>query len=299
MSDPILIFGAGGQLGQEILAQAAAQGRDVIGLARPQADICDISAIARHIAETRPRLIVNAAAYTAVDKAESEAETARLVNALGAANVARAAAAANIPLVHLSTDYVFDGGKHGPYVESDPVAPLGVYGRTKAEGEAGVRAAAPRHIILRTAWVYGRFGHNFLKTILRLVRERPELRVVADQTGCPTATQDLAAAIFAIDRAVHDGNAVEWGTYHFAGPDATSWHGFAEAIVAAQARWTGVRPPVTAISTEDYPTPARRPPNSQLDSGRFAAAFGYRAIPWRTRVAETVQALLQPVETCV
>ncbi len=299
MSGPILLFGAAGQLGQEVLAQAAAQGRAIVGLTRPQVDICDVSAVARHIDEIHPRLVVNAAAYTAVDKAESEAETAWLANVAGAANVARAAAAANVPLVHLSTDYVFDGGKRGPYVESDPVAPLGVYGRTKAEGEAAVRAAASRHIILRTAWVYGRFGHNFLKTIVRLAGERPELRVVADQTGCPTATQDLAAAVFAIDQTLREGAAVDWGIYHFAGPEATSWHGFAEAIVAAQAQWTGVRPPVTAISTEDYPTPARRPPNSQLDSGRFAAAFGYKAISWRTRVAETVQALLQPVETCV
>ncbi|MGP8232173.1 MAG: dTDP-4-dehydrorhamnose reductase [Methylovirgula sp.] len=297
MSDPILIFGAGGQLGQEILAQAAAQGRDIVGLTRLEADVLDLSAVTRHIAETRPRLIVNAAAYTAVDKAESEAEAARLVNVLGAANVAGAAAAADVPLVHLSTDYVFDGSKRGFYVESDPVAPLGVYGRTKAEGEAAVRAAAPRHIILRTAWVYGRFGNNFLKTILRLAQERPELRVVADQTGCPTATQDLAEAIFAIDEAVRDRGAADWGTYHFAGPEATSWHGFAEAIVAAQARWTGLGPPVTAITTSDYPTPARRPLNSKLDSSRFAATFGYRAIPWRTRVTEAVRTLLQPVET--
>jgi dTDP-4-dehydrorhamnose reductase len=301
MRRPILVFGAGGQLGQELMAQASAApaGRDIAGLTRLEADICDALALARQIDAIRPRLIVNAAAYTAVDKAESEPEAAWRVNVTGAACLARAAAAAAVPLIHLSSDYVFDGGQPGAYRESDALAPLGVYGRTKAEGEAQVRAAAPRHIILRTAWVYGRYGHNFLKTMLRLARERPHLRVVADQYGCPTATRDLAEAIFAIDRRLAHGDDNAWGTYHFAGTGATSWHGFAAAIVAAQARWTGLHPPVAAIATEDYPTPARRPLNSQLDSTGFAAAFGYRAAPWRARVVEVVEALLQPAETIV
>jgi dTDP-4-dehydrorhamnose reductase len=299
MSGPIVVFGSGGQLGQELVAQGAAQGRDIVGLTRLEADICDAPALARQIDALRPRLIVNAAAYTAVDKAESEPEAAWRVNVTGAAGLARAAAAVEVPLVHLSSDYVFDGSKPGFYVEDDPVAPLGVYGRTKAAGEAQVRAAAPRHIILRTAWVYGCYGQNFLKTILRLARERPHLRVVADQTGCPTATRDLADAIFAIDRRLAHGDDRAWGTYHFAGTGATSWHGFAAAIVAAQAPWTGRHPAVLPITSAEYPTPARRPLNSQLDSARFERIFGYRAAPWPARVADAVRALLQPAEAGV
>jgi dTDP-4-dehydrorhamnose reductase len=277
--------------------QAAARQIDALGATRADADLTDAIAVQEIIAAVNPRLVVNCAAYTAVDKAESETAIARRVNVVGASNVARAAAAACVPLVHLSTDYVFDGTKLGAYVEDDLVAPINIYGRTKADGEAEVRTLAPQHIILRTAWTYGRFGHNFLKTILRLVLERPHLHVVADQKGYPTATQDLAEAIFAIDRKVSAGATAAWGTYHFAGSGSTNWCEFAETIVAAQARVTGLRPPVTPIETADYPTPARRPANSQLDSQRFVSVFGYRAVPWRGRVTETIEMLLYPSET--
>jgi dTDP-4-dehydrorhamnose reductase len=292
MTGPILVFGAGGQLGQEISAYAAIRNFDLVAAKRSDADILNSGAVAQLIERAAPRLVVNCAAYTAVDKAESEKDAAAAVNIKGAAVVAREAATANVPIVHLSTDYVFDGAKRGAYVESDPIAPLSVYGRTKAEGEAEVCAAAPRHIILRTAWVYGRFGHNFLKTVLRLSRERPELRVVGDQRGCPTATHDIAAAIFAIDKTLAARVPIEWGVYHFAGNGATSWYGFAREIIAIQADSSGHRPRLTEIATSDYPTPAQRPLNSELDSDRFAKAFGYRAAPWRERVAETVAALI-------
>jgi dTDP-4-dehydrorhamnose reductase len=292
----ILVFGAGGQLGQEILFQAAARQIEIFGAARAQADLTDSVAVSSLIATVRPRLIVNCAAYTAVDRAENDSSVAWEVNVIGAANVARAATAVNAPLIHLSTDYVFDGTKPDSYVEDDVISPINVYGRTKAEGEAQVRALAPRHIVLRTAWLYGRFGNNFLKTMLRLAGERAQLRVVIDQEGCPTATQDLAEAIFAIDRKICENDQVPWGTYHFAGDGTTSWHGFAEHIIAVQARNTNSRPQVLPITTENYLTPARRPSNSRLDSSRFLTAFQHRASPWQARVAELVDALTIPAE---
>jgi len=244
------------------------------------------------ILAVKPRLVLNAAAYTAVDRAETEPEAAYAANAAGAETIARAAALQQVPVIQISTDYVFDGTKRGAYVETDAIAPLGVYGQTKAAGEAMVRLANPRHFILRIAWVYGRFGANFLKTVLRLSRERAELRIVADQHGCPTATQDLAEAVFAIDRALARGIEAP-GTYHFAGDGATTWHGFASAIVEAQSQATGRRPKVSAIATADYPTPARRPANSELDSSLFTSVFGYRARDWQTRARETVEVLLK------
>ncbi len=294
MNGPILVFGAGGQVGQELLAMTAARGIAALGLTRAEADITDRHAVTRALAAEQPRLVVNAAAYTAVDKAESEPESAEAGNVLGPKVLAEAAAATGVPILHLSTDYVFDGSKPGAYTEDDPVAPLGVYGRTKEAGEAAVRHANARHVILRTAWVYGRFGKNFLKTMLRLVAERDRLRVVADQRGCPTATTDIAEAILAVDSAlVHGGD--RFGTYHFAGTGATTWHAFAEAIVATQAEASGKRPAVDAIASAAYPTAARRPLNSELGSERFVNVFGYRALPWQTRTDEIVRSF---GETC-
>ena len=291
MNGPLLVFGAAGQVGQELLALAAARGVPASGVTRKQADITDPDAVTALVAASRPRLIVNAAAYTAVDRAESEPDAAEAGNARGPSVLARAAEVAGVPLLHLSTDYVFDGSKPGAYTEDDPIAPLGVYGRTKAAGEAGVREATARHVILRTAWVYGAYGNNFLKTMLRLAGESDRLRVVGDQHGCPTATIDIAEAILAVDQAVATG-APAYGTYHFAGTGDTSWHGFAEAIVAAQATRTGRRPPVDAIATAEYPTPVRRPANSRLDSRRFARTFGTTAAPWPDRVGQVVARLV-------
>jgi dTDP-4-dehydrorhamnose reductase len=292
MSGPILVFGAEGQLGREVMALAKVRDIEVVGCNREQADITDFSAVEAAIFSVKPRIVLNAAAYTAVDRAETEQGAAYAANVVGAELVARAAAAKRLPVIHISTDYVFDGTKMGAYVEADPIAPLGVYGATKAEGEARVREQNPRHFIVRTAWVYGRYGANFLKTILRLSREREELRIVADQYGCPTATQDLAEAIFAIDRMWTEGGSAT-GTYHFAGTGVTTWHGFASLIVEAQAQAIGRRPKVTPISTADYPTPARRPANSELDSHLFGAVFGYRARAWQKRTQETVEMVLK------
>jgi dTDP-4-dehydrorhamnose reductase len=288
---PILVFGAAGQVGQELLALAAARGQAALGVTRVEADITDAGAVSAAIERAKPRLVVNAAAYTAVDKAESEPDLAAKINGAGAATIARAAAARDLPVIHISTDYVFDGTKTGAYHEDDPIAPLGVYGRTKAEGEVAVREANARHVILRTAWVYGAYRANFLKTMLRLAGERDRLRVVADQHGCPTATRDIAEAVLVADEALRGGSAA-YGTYHFAGTGTTSWHGFASAIVAAQADFTGKRPPVDAISTADYPTAARRPANSVLDCTLFASIFGLRAADWQQRTREVVADLL-------
>ena len=287
----ILLFGSAGQVGQELTELAAARNIALKGVVRADADITDAKAIEAIVAATSPSVFVNAAAYTAVDKAESEPEAAHAANVEGPRNIAASAARHGIPVIHLSTDYVFDGSKTGAYVETDPVAPLGVYGRTKAEGEQAIRDAGADHVIMRTAWVYGRFGKNFLKTMLRLASTQDTLRVVADQRGCPTATADIAEAILAVCRRLEKRDPQSLGTCHFAGTGVTTWHGFAAAVIDAQAEFTGKRPRVDAIATKDYPTPARRPANSELDSARFAAAFGYRAKPWQERVGEAVDIL--------
>jgi dTDP-4-dehydrorhamnose reductase len=289
----LLIFGAGGQLGRELAA--AARWRSIPGafLAREGADIADRSSVDRAFDKAGPNVVVNAAAYTKVDQAEVEPEQASRANRDGPAVLADVCARAGVPLIHLSTDYVFDGSKPAPYDETDPVAPLGVYGATKEAGEREVRARLDRHVILRTAWVYGVHGHNFLKTMLNLARQKDSWGVVADQRGNPTATADLAEAILAAAATSASGVA-PWGTYHFAGTGEATWHDFACEIVAAQSAFTGRKPAVAAIGTSDYPTRARRPANSRLDSRRFAAAFGVTARPWRERTHEAVRALLSP-----
>jgi dTDP-4-dehydrorhamnose reductase len=279
----ILTFGGNGQLGRELVRASAAQRMALVAVSRTEADIADSAAVRAAIARHRPELIVNAAGYTKVDLAESEPEAARAGNEIGPAVLGAACAAAGIPLIHISTDYVFDGTKPTAYVEDDPVSPIGVYAQSKADGEAAVRAEAPEHMIIRTSWVYGEFGNNFLKTMLRLAATREELRVVADQRGCPTSTDDLARIILRIAPRLIAGDDV-WGTYHFAGSGATTWHAFASRIVAAQAPLTGRSPRVTAITTAEYPTAARRPANSELDCGHFARMFGIRARPWSEEV---------------
>jgi dTDP-4-dehydrorhamnose reductase len=287
----ILTFGGNGQLGQDLARAGAAQNVPLVTLTRAEADVSDEDAVRNAVARHRPSWVVNAAAYTEVDNAEKEPDAVRKGNEIGPRVLARACAPLNIPLVHVSTDYVFDGTKSGAYIETDPIAPLGVYGATKAAGEAAVRETLREHVILRTSWVYGEFGRNFLKTMLRLAATRDELRVVADQRGCPTSSADLARAILSIAPRLTNRENV-WGTYHFAGSGATTWHAFAERIVAAQAPLTGRRPKVTAITTAEYPTPARRPANSELDCTKFARVFGFAARPWEEETDRIVRALV-------
>ncbi len=292
----ILLLGAAGQVGREITALAAARGVELAGLDHTALDICDPVAVARALEGHRPEVVINAAAFTGVDKAESEPATAARVNAFAPGLIAERCARYRIPMVHISTDYVFSGAKPTAYVEGDPVEPLGVYGRTKAAGEAAVRAAWDQHVILRTSWVFGAHGHNFLKTVLRLAGERERLTIVADQKGSPTATRDLAEALLKVAEAAARGDA-RFGTYHFAGRGTTTWHGFASEIVRRAARHTGRTPQVAAITTADYPTPARRPMNSELASHLFERTFGYAAAPWQERVAEVVDQLLADAGT--
>ena len=234
---------------------------------------------------------MNAAAYTKVDLAETNVEEARRTNEIGPAVLAAACAAAQVPMVHMSTDYVFDGSKEGAYRETDAVCPINVYGRTKAAGEQAVRSALDRHIILRTSWVYSEFGSNFLKTILRLATTRDELRVVADQRGAPTSAREIADAILLIaPRLMRDDHV--WGTYHFTADGITTWHGFASRAVALQALLTGHNPRVTPIATADYPGAARRPANSRLDCRLFANVFGISGRPWTEGVDATTRALI-------
>lgn len=290
----ILLVGKGGQVGRELQGPLAAHG-DLMSLDRSAADLEHPDDLAAVVGRERPDVIVNAAAYTAVDKAESEPEKARVVNAAAVAALARAAAERGATLVHYSTDYVFDGTKRGRYVETDEPHPLSVYGRTKLEGEAAVAAAGCRHWIFRTTWVYAAHGHNFVRTMLRLARERDELRVVDDQFGVPTAARLIAAVTADCIGRLASGAAPASGIYHLAPHGETTWCRFARAILAA-ARDSGAPlrcPPerVAAIATADYPLPARRPANSLLDTTKLETGLNIRLPEWQDDVAPVVAAL--------
>ena len=250
----------------------------MLGPNHAEVNICDEEAVADAVRRYAPAAVVNAAAYTAVDRAERDKEQAFRINRDGARIVAEAAAVANLPLIHLSTDYVFDGTASTPYTETDPVGPLGAYGRSKEEGECAVRAAAPLHVILRTAWVYSPFRTNFLLTMLRLGSEKMEISVVNDQIGCPTSAADVAEAITTIVATAKSPSFDAWGTYHCVGADALTWYDFAEAIFdsTAQCRAT---PKLHAVSTADYPRPAPRPAYSVLSTGKLEHTFGIRPQP--------------------
>jgi dTDP-4-dehydrorhamnose reductase len=247
--------------------------------------------VAQALSRIRPGLVVNAAAYTKVDLAETNVEEARRSNEIGPAVLARACADAHLPMVHISTDYVFDGTKKTAYRETDSVCPVNVYGRTKAAGEAEVREALRCHVILRTAWVYSEFGRNFLRTILKLAATRDELRIVADQCGTPTSAREIAEAILRISPRLLRGEDI-WGTYHFTAEGVTTWHGFASRVVAIQAPLTGYNPPVTPVKAADYPSAATRPANSRLDCRLFAGTFGFSGRNWTENVDTTTRALV-------
>jgi dTDP-4-dehydrorhamnose reductase len=289
----LLVTGGTGQVARAIATQAPAA--MVVG--RPEFDFDRPETIAACFRRARPLLVVNAAAYTAVDLAEDEEEAANRANREGPAELARLCAAAGIPLIHISTDYVFDGAKATPYVETDAVAPQGAYGRSKLAGEQAVLAACLRAIVLRTSWVYAARGKNFVLTMLNAGRQRPELRVVADQVGCPTSADDLASVILAIAaRIERDGWRDEFaGVFHAAGSGATSWHGFAEAIFALAAAHGVNVPKLVPIATADWPTKAKRPANSRLDCSKVERVFGLRLPDWQESLARVIdQALAAP-----
>jgi dTDP-4-dehydrorhamnose reductase len=289
----VLVIGCRGQVGRELMGARAPGGVSPIGLGHGYLDVTDRDAVRRVVDRYRPVLIVNAAGYTAVDRAESEPRAAFAVNADGPAHLAEAAAAAGSALVHLSTDYVFDGAKAGAYREDDAVGPLSVYGASKAAGERAIRERLDRHVIVRTSWIFGTHGTNFVKTMLRIGRERDQLHVVADQQGCPTGAVDVADAILGIaHQLLVDCRDSVWGTYHFAGHGSTTWYDFAEAIFERAEPFWGRRPEVVPISTADYSTPARRPAASVLDCTRFDRTFALPRRPWSERLDAEVVRLL-------
>ncbi len=277
----ILLTGITGQLGWELKRTLAPLGQ-VVALDSRALDLTDATAIRRQVEAIAPRVIVNPAAYTAVDQAEREPERARLINAIAPGILAEAARQCGALMVHYSTDYVFDGSKDGPYQEDDVAKPLNVYGATKLAGEEAIRASGVRHLILRTSWVYGRRGGNFLRTMQRLMRERSELSIVDDQVGAPTWSRLIAEATAQIlaqclSPARGADRPEPWGTYHLTCSGATSWYGFAAAIAELEGHGTRLN----AIPSTQYPTLARRPANSRLDNGKLARVFGLRLPHWR------------------
>lgn len=285
MNKKILVTGGSGQVGSAIISIAAARGFDVSAPGRDTLDLGRVDDIVTAIAADDWEAIVNCAAYTAVDKAQSEPERANAVNRVAPGIFASEAARRGIPLIHLSTDYVFDGTKATPYVEDDPVYPLGVYGASKEAGEAAVRAYSPLHAIIRTAWVVSADGANFINTMLRLANERDEIGVVDDQTGCPTSADDIAQAVLTVTDRLISG-AVTRGTWHFVNSGSATWHDLATQIFAAAAVQGLKVPKVRPISTAEYPTPARRPVNSRLDTSRFADDFGFVPRPWQEAIGD-------------
>ena len=277
----VLVFGKTGQVARELQRIAP----DAIYLGREEADLMDPAACAVAIAAHDADAVINAAAWTAVDKAETEEAAATVVNGDAPTAMARAAAAKGVPFLHISTDYVFDGAGDLPFRPDHPTGPLGAYGRSKLAGEQGVRAAGDRHLILRTSWVVSAHGANFVKTMLRLGRERESLNVVADQIGGPTPAAAIAQALVTAAGSMIDG--APGGTHHFSGAPDTSWAGFARAIMAE----AGLACRINDIPTSEYPTPAKRPLNSRLDCRAFTAAFGIPRPEWRLGLTEIVKEL--------
>lgn len=277
----ILLTGAGGQLGKEIACyEPFVMLHGLIALNRQQLDILHPDQIAAALKTHQPDVVINAAAYTQVDKAETEAELAHQVNAQGAENLAKACAQQNIPLIHFSTDYVFSGHQQTPYQENDLVAPLNIYGQSKLAGEIAIREICPKHLIIRVSWLYGIYGKNFVKTILRLARERTELKIVADQFGCPTTTVDVAAMLYQILPKLTQQES--WGTYHFcSGTAAVNWFEFAQAIVKKATAFTQIAAQqIVPIATDQYPLPAKRPQYTVMSCEKISTTFGITTPQW-------------------
>lgn len=284
-------MGKTGQIAKSIV-QSKIDDCEILAAGRDDCDIGSLDEVSRTITHFQPDFIVNAAAYTAVDKAEEESDEAFRINRDGAKNIAIISADLSVPMVHFSTDYVFDGSKSKPYTENDSVGPTGIYGESKLAGEVAVRKNNPKHIILRTAWVYSAFGNNFLKTMLRLAENRDELTIVADQFGNPSDAKDMANGVIKIIKQYRSKDReIGYGTYHFCGPNRMHWADFARAIFAESRLIDGNYATVKNITTEDYPTPARRPANSSLDCSKFEAEFGYESIPFQESVRATLKSL--------
>ncbi|NLH79306.1 MAG: dTDP-4-dehydrorhamnose reductase [Phyllobacteriaceae bacterium] len=296
----IAVTGKAGQVATAMAERAERAGVEVVTVGRPELDLACPGDVTAVFAALAPDAIVSAAAHTGVDKAESEPDLAQAINATGAAAVAKAAAELGVPIVHLSTDYVFDGSKTSAWVETDPVAPLGVYGASKLAGETAVLGSGARAVVLRLAWVYSPFGANFVKTMLRLAESRDRLAVVADQIGAPTSALDIADGVFAVVRTLlaRPGDRALEGVFHMGagGPDA-SWADFAEAVFDGAAARGGKRPAVDRIPTSAYPTPARRPARSRLASAKLAEIHGVELPDWRLSLDTVLDRLIGPRST--
>jgi dTDP-4-dehydrorhamnose reductase len=292
----IAVTGREGQVARSLAEVAPDKGSEVVAVGRPELDLAgSVDSIIGALEAAKPDVIVSAAAYTQVDKAESEPELAFTINEHGPRAVAQAGQRLGVPVVHLSTDYVFDGLKASPYIEEDPTGPTGVYGASKLAGEKAVLSQYPNSAVLRTAWVYSPFGANFVKTMLRLAGERDEIAVVADQRGNPTSALDIADGVLRVaTNLVQDSNSDLRGVFHMSAAGEASWADFAEAIFAASAAGGGPSAGVRPIGTADYPTAARRPANSRLDSGKLARTHGVSLPDWHASLDKVVSRLVRP-----
>ena len=294
MNSVILVTGANGQVGRSIVGSAPSANVSVVGLTRDDLDITNSRMVAEAFAKYKPAVLINAAAYTAVDKAESDSIQAYTINETGPETLAQACERAKIPLLHISTDYVFNGLSDRPYTELDEVQPLGVYGRSKEAGEQAVRKSLTEHIILRTSWVYSHDGANFVKTMIRLGQDRAELSVVDDQVGGPTSSEGIAQVLMKIALQYLSGKSIEWGTYHYSGVPHVSWYEFAEEIFS-QAHGIGLitgRPKVTPIPSSQFPTPVERPKNSSLSAEKIADKFNVAPEDWRQSLQQVLHNVL-------
>ncbi|MFH2046222.1 MAG: dTDP-4-dehydrorhamnose reductase [Pseudomonadota bacterium] len=286
----ILVIGSQGQLGWDLLKEAKAFGFEATGFDLPQIDIRIKSDVEQIISDFSPTIVVNAAAYTNVDKAEEERDVCFAANCFGPENIAAVCNSLSIPLIHISTDYVFDGSANTPYTETDKISPINVYGKSKAEGEILVRNIIEKHIIIRTSWLYGIHGNNFVKTILRLGKEKEVISVVSDQYGSPTFATDLSNAVLTISSQIKNGNSNIWGTYNFCGAGITTWHGFAEKIIEEAKQYMQIKTTmVKPIASKDYPVKAGRPSYSALDCSLIKRQFGISPKPWQESLKASIK----------
>ncbi len=292
----ILITGAGGQVGLEMVRQAPDYGFTPIGLTRAELDIVDAARVMQTVKDMAPALLVNCAAYTQVDKAETDVEQAHAVNGTGAKNLALACQAMHIPIFHLSTDYVFDGNKTGQYLETDTPNPTSIYGATKLAGEQAVMAHCAQYIILRTAWVYGVDGHNFIKTMLDIGMKRDHVSVVTDQFGSPTFARDIARTLLKIAQISQSRAHVASGIYHYTGAGITNWYGFAQVVFKELETQTNIQLKLNPVTTQDYPSQAKRPKNSVLDTTKISNEFNILPKDWTQGVIQVTRQLVKHKE---
>ena len=288
----VLVIGRQGQVARSLEQCGQARPHQLIALGRPDLDMTDAASVEQALEDIAPDIVVNAAAYTAVDKAESDEANAFQVNSHAVARLAEQTADRDIPIVHFSTDYVFDGENRAPYIETDAVAPIGVYGHSKLAGEAHIRANNPKHLILRTAWVYSPFGNNFVRTMLRLAEDRDELGVVSDQVGSPSYAVHLAEGLLDMLDKLENSQITAWGTYHMAGTGEASWADMAERVFADSASQGGPTAQVKRIKTTEFPTPAKRPANSRLNTDNLYEDWNVRLPDWQAGVQDCVARLM-------